>query len=392
MDAVERGRRGGVRRTVAPGIAVVAGLPEPRPPLANRQGGRPRRVGEEHALQRIGAGPRLLLQPGGDGVRPPFAEELGGPLGHRQQADHALLRFDGALLPLLEVDAQRLRKAAHDVEDEGEAHGLAGGGALGVLRVLVGGRFVGGRVRVLCSGPAGGVGGRRLQRPEEERRQSRVLLQRAGEAVARLRLRRAKYALKRGAADDLPDLLQVLRQADRAPIGGLDGAVAAEDLQGGADAGEHEIGAADALALQALHPVGDALRQLAQHVGPVADGRVARPGAADEVNAGSERRRLSGVQPAAHLSRDGPRAGERPASADDAGEQRLPTFRRFVGEDYRSDAVIPHYTPSLGESLRHPLFVRRWVLVGRAQAMWPINDDLARLGCRAAVRLQRTIE
>ena len=54
-----------------------------------------------------------------------------------------------------------------------------------------------------------------LQRPEEERGEAGVLLQRTRHAVASLRLGRAQHLLQGLAADDLPDLFQVLRQPDR---------------------------------------------------------------------------------------------------------------------------------------------------------------------------------
>ena len=96
--------------------------------------------------------------------------------------------------------------------------------------------------------------------------------------------------------DDLPDLLQILGERDLAPVGGLDPWVAAEDFERGPDAGEDEVGAADTFALQALHPVADALGQFAQDVGPVADRRVVGARAADEVDARGEGGRLSRAQ------------------------------------------------------------------------------------------------
>ena len=138
---------------------------------------------------------------------------------------------------------------------------------------------------------------RALERPEEERREPRVLLDGAGRAVAGLGLGGAEHLREGAAAHDLPDLLQVLGERDLAPVGGLDLRVAAEDLERRADAGEDEVGAADAFALQALHPVADARRQLAQDVGPVADRRVVGTRAADEVDAGGEARGFAGAQP-----------------------------------------------------------------------------------------------
>ena len=140
---------------------------------------------------------------------------------------------------------------------------------------------------------------RALERPEEERREPRVLLDGAGRAVAGLGLGGAEHLREGAPAHDLPDLLQVLGERDLAPVGGLDLRVAAEDLKRRADAGEDEVGAADAFALQALHPVADAVRQLAQHVGPVAHRGVVGARAADEVNAGGESGGFSSAQAAA---------------------------------------------------------------------------------------------
>ena len=127
----------------------------------------------------------------------------------------------------------------------------------------------------------GGLGA--LEGPEEERGQPRVLLQRAGGGVAA-----AEHLLQRGVAHHLPDLLQVLWQADLAALGGLHYPVAAEDLERWHDAGEDQVGAANALALQTLEPGGDAGWELAQDIGPVADWGVLGPRTTDEVDAGGQ--------------------------------------------------------------------------------------------------------
>ena len=54
----------------------------------------------------------------------------------------------------------------------------------------------------------------------------------------RLGLGRAEHLLQGGAAYYLPDFLQVIGQADYVAFGGFDGAVAAENFEGRADAGE----------------------------------------------------------------------------------------------------------------------------------------------------------
>ena len=275
---------------------------------------------------------RLLLEPRGHGLRAVLAEELLRALGDRQQAHDALLRLDDAAFPLGKLDAERLREAAHHVEDQREALGLAAGGALFVV-VLVGRLFV--LALVACVLRRLAV--RALERPEEQRREPRVLLDGAGRAVAGLGLGGAEHLGEGAAAHDLPDLLQVLGERDLAPVGGLDLRVAAEDLERRADAGEDEVGAAHAFALQALHPVADALRQLAQDVGPVADRRVVRARAADEMDAGGEARGISGAQPGTHFCRESATSRDDPAAADHPGKKRLPALGRLVREDDATD-------------------------------------------------------
>ena len=65
-------------------------------------------------------------------------------------------------------------------------------------------------------------------------------------------------------AHHFPDFLQVLGERDLASLRGLDLCVAAEDLERRPDAGEDEVRAADAFALEALHPVAHALGQFTQ--------------------------------------------------------------------------------------------------------------------------------
>ena len=111
-----------------------------------------------------------------------------------------------------------------------------------------------------------------------------------------MRCVRTKHLLERRAADDLPDLLQVLGQAYVPALSGLDRTVAAEDLECGPDAGEHEICASDAFVLQPLHPVAHACGQFAQDIRPVADGRFQGSWTADQVDTGSKRGRVPSTQ------------------------------------------------------------------------------------------------
>ena len=71
---------------------------------------------EELLLQ---VGIRVVLNPVGSGTGAIFSEEFPGPLGHRQQAHHALFLADDVAGPGVEVDAHRLGEAAHYVEREG---------------------------------------------------------------------------------------------------------------------------------------------------------------------------------------------------------------------------------------------------------------------------------
>ena len=82
-------------------------------------------VGEQQALERVGADRRFLLKPRRHGLRAVLSEELLRALSDREQAHDALLRLDHAAFPLGQLDAERLREAAHDVEDERESFGFA---------------------------------------------------------------------------------------------------------------------------------------------------------------------------------------------------------------------------------------------------------------------------
>jgi hypothetical protein len=166
-----------------------------------------------------------------------------------------------------------LREAAHDVEDQREALpagrqglGLAAGRALFVV-VLVD-RFV---VLALVAGDVRCLAVRALERPEEQRGQACVFLDGPGGAVTGAALGGAEHLGERASAHDLPHLFQVLGELDLAPVGGLDLAVPAEDLERRANAGKDEVGAPDAFALQSLHPVTDATWQLKEDLAPITD-------------------------------------------------------------------------------------------------------------------------
>lgn len=145
-------------------------------PPGRRAGAVPFR--EQRSLQAAG---RVGLDPVGGGPGAGVAEQVGGAVGHRQQADHALGLRDDAPGPALQVDAHRLREAAHHVERQVEPRRC--------------GRFVLGGVRRRA---AAGVGG--LQGPEEQGGEAGVFFQRAGHAVAGARFGGAEHGFERGAA------------------------------------------------------------------------------------------------------------------------------------------------------------------------------------------------
>ena len=132
-----------------------------------------------------------------------------------------------------------------------------------------------------------------LKRPEEQRRQAGVFFEGTRHAVASGCFSRTENLLERRAAHDLPDLFQILRQADFSAIRRLHGPIAAEDFQCRTDAGKYEISAAHAFALQVLHPVGDTQGQFPEHIGPLADGSIVLTRAANQMNAGGQGGRVA---------------------------------------------------------------------------------------------------
>jgi hypothetical protein len=243
VDSVEsRGLAGGPQALV--GYVNARALPAALTAPTDRRCCGGLDLGKEHALERVGADHRRLLEPRGHGLRAILAEELPGTLRNGQKAHDAFLRLDHAAFPLGQLDAERLRETAHDVEDQREALGRAAGRALLVLLVVVL-LFV--LVLVACALRRLPVGA--LERPEEKRREPRVLLNGAGGAVAGTSLGSAEHLRERAPAHDLPDFLQVLGERDFAALGGLHLRVAAENLERGSDAGKDEVGAPDAFAL-----------------------------------------------------------------------------------------------------------------------------------------------
>ena len=114
-----------------------------------------------------------------------------------------------------------------------------------------------------------------MKGPEEQGGEPRVLLDGACcSAVSCAGFDGAEHLGQRAAANHLPDLLQILGQADLAPVSALDLNVAAEDFERRPDAGKDEVCATHAFALQPLHPVANAVRQSTQHIGPVSNRRI----------------------------------------------------------------------------------------------------------------------
>src|SRR5262245_60730655 len=211
VDAVEGGSLAGGGQALVRDIDASEYATAAAPPADFR--GR-LQIGEEHPLERACADRRLLLKPRGHRLRAVLAEELSGTLGDRQQAYDALLRLDDAAFPLGKLDAERLRETAHDIEDQREALGLAAGGAFFVV-VPVGWLLV--LALVVCVLRRLAI--RALERPEEERREPRVLLDGAGGAVAGFGLGGAEHLSESASPHDFPDLLHVLRKRDLAPFG-----------------------------------------------------------------------------------------------------------------------------------------------------------------------------
>src|SRR5262249_14385917 len=140
-----------------------------------------------------------------------------------EQADDALVGIDDARAPGFEVDAERLGEAANHIEGQAEALLRLLAAILIVFVVTFDSCLVGFAI-------VHGVN-RALQRPEEQGRKARILLE-AGTTVDA-----TKNLVQRGTANNLPDLRQVLGKRHFAAISLLDLGKAAEDLKSGADAG-----------------------------------------------------------------------------------------------------------------------------------------------------------
>ena len=93
-------------------------------------------------------------------------------------------------------------------------------------------------------------------------------------------------------------MLQIFAERDGVAVGLLHAAVAAEDFQGGSEAGEDGVRADDAFLGETRHPFVNSAGQCGENVAPIADfvrshravGILAR--AADEMDGGGERGRI----------------------------------------------------------------------------------------------------
>jgi hypothetical protein len=129
-----------------------------------------------------------------------------------------------------------------------------------------------------------------LQSPEKQGRQPGIFLQRTGRAIPGTGLGCSENLFKGGSSDDFPDLQKVVGQLHFLAVGGLDLPIAAEDLQGRADAGENKVRAAYALVLEPFHPIADAIGEFTQDFTPVADGCVVGARTANQVDTGGKGR------------------------------------------------------------------------------------------------------
>ena len=105
-----------------------------------------------------------------------LSEELFGALSNWEKAHDTLLRLYHAALPLGQRDAERLREAAYDVKDQGESLGLVSRRALFFVVFLISRLLALVLFVPIAVNRASDVAGRALERPEEERRQPRILL------------------------------------------------------------------------------------------------------------------------------------------------------------------------------------------------------------------------
>jgi hypothetical protein len=97
------------------------------------------------------------LDPVGQTGRTVRSEQLRGPFTDRQQADNAFLCLDNAAFPGVEVNAERLGEAPHDIVDQREALGGLAATVFLFIEIV--------RLRITVLFGLGGVSGGRTQGP-----------------------------------------------------------------------------------------------------------------------------------------------------------------------------------------------------------------------------------
>src|SRR5713101_1020877 len=151
------------------------------------------------------------------------------------------------------MDSERLGEAAHYVVDQSQP--LLCTSAIGLILVI---RIRGILARFSIEGVGVGTVGRgRLNCPKEQRGQPGIFFEGSSGAITRASFSGAEYLAKRRAADDLPHVgeeaplvrfgcLGVAAKRNFPAFGILNMSVATVDLHRRPDAGEDQIGAADA--------------------------------------------------------------------------------------------------------------------------------------------------
>ena len=182
---------------------------------------------------------------------------------------------------------------------------------------------------------AGGPGA--LEGPQEQRRQARVLLQRA-----RPRRRRPPPRPAPGASAARPTTSHTFSRYSARPTSRPSAVSTARRLLKISRAGPMQANTRSAprtpSPLQARHPGGDAPAGSSRSTSAQSPiGASGGTRAADQMDAGGQCGGLLRTQAPRPLRGDRPGADDRPAAADHAGEQRLPAFGGLVGKDHGTD-------------------------------------------------------
>src|ERR1700685_614955 len=232
------------------------------------------------------------------------------------------------------MNTQWLREASNHIIDESEPFLDFAKRRFGV--VLVGGFCI--IVGRLAFRP---VRYGRLMRPEKKGGQAGILFECARRSVARARFCSAENLLQGCAAHYFPNVSQkaslvrlgrfgIPAKRYLVPFGVLHFAIPAVDFHGRTDAREDQVRTTEAFGRQIFYPLANSARQLPEHVRPVADLCIVGSWSTNEVNAGSERRRVLRPQPSRALGRHRPRTRDRPATFDHSTQQSFPTLSCLV--------------------------------------------------------------